>query len=332
MAEPPVAAELRAATKEAWNRFLALVDPLRPDLFRYCRRLTGNVWDAEDLIQDTLEQAFARLGAIEHEIGSPRAYVLRIASNLWVDRLRRNEREARALEAPPAEPAAGDPGGAAEADQRVRDAADRLLADLPPQERAAVLLKEVFELSLDETAHALGTTVGAVKAALHRGRSRLAQPHAANSPDTDSRAGSGAGERPSRAVLERFVERFNARDRAGLLALLLDTAAIRMSGVDYEIGRDGFDREPGWLYYNLLNPQSRWEVAELWGEPLVLVTNPATGAVGSVMRFSTVADRVAEVRVYAFCPDAVREVAAALGRTAAPLGLYRFSPALHPPG
>lgn len=330
MAEPPVAAELRAATKEAWNRFLALVDPLRPDLFRYCRRLTGNVWDAEDLIQDTLEQAFARLGAIEHEIESPRAYVLRIASNLWVDRLRRNEREARALAAPPAEPAAADPGGVAEADERVREAADRLLADLPPQERAAVLLKEVFELGLDEIAHTLGTTVGAVKSALHRGRSRLAEPRAAPPPGVETESGAGAG--PSRAVLERFVERFNARDRAGLLALLLDTAAIRMPGVDYEIGRDGFDREPGWLYYNLLNAQSRWEVAELRGESLVLVTNTASGAVGSVMRFVTVADRVAEVRVYAFCPDAVREVAAALGRTAAPLGLYRFSPEiLHPP-
>lgn len=328
MAEPPVGAELRTATREAWNRFLELVDPVRPDLFRYCRRLTGNAWDAEDLIQDCLEQAFARLGTIEHDLQSPRAYLLRIASNLWVDRMRRCGREARLLDALPAQDAAGGPGAAAETDERVRGAANRLLSDLAPQERAAVVLKEVFELSLNEIAHTLGTTVGAVKSALHRARTRLQQRDAADG----QRHAEPVREAVSRPVLERFVECFNARDRAGLLALLLDGAAIRMPGVDYEIGRDGFDREPGWLHYNLQNPLGRWEVVEWQGEPLVLVLDAPTGAVTSLMRCATVEDRIAEVRVYAFCPDTVREVAAALGRTAAPLGLYRFSPQiLHPP-
>ena len=45
---------------------------------------------------------------------------------------------------------------------------------LSPQERAAVVLKDVFDLSLEEIAEALGSTVGGVKAALHRGRGKLA--------------------------------------------------------------------------------------------------------------------------------------------------------------
>ena len=48
-----------------------------------------------------------------------------------------------------------------------------LFQELAPQERAALLLKEVFELSLDEIAEILGTSLGAVKSALHRGRARL---------------------------------------------------------------------------------------------------------------------------------------------------------------
>lgn len=313
MDESTFGAGMRAATSEAWNRFLKSVDPLRPDLYRYCRRLTGNVWDAEDLIQDTLEQAFARLGSVQHEIGDPRAYVLRIAANLWIDQLRRRATRTRTLEAFGAQASPPDPP----ADSvEVRAAAARLMSELAPQERAAVLLKEVFELTLTEIADVLGTSTGAVKSALHRGRGRLAASRAAGSTDLAV----------SRPLLERFVERFNARDRDGMLALLLDTAVVRMGGVDYEIGRAGIDREPGWLYYNLLVAEARWEVADYAGEPVVLHLPNGDAAIGSIMRYRTEGGRITAIRVYAFCPDAVREVAAELGRPAAPLGLYRFDP------
>ena len=57
----------------------------------------------------------------------------------------------------------------------VRDAAGQLLR-LAPRERAAVLLKDVFDLSLAATASVLKPTVGTVKTALHRGRGRLCVP------------------------------------------------------------------------------------------------------------------------------------------------------------
>ena len=55
----------------------------------------------------------------------------------------------------------------------VRSAGAVLLHRLPPRERAALILKEVFDMSLEETAEVLETTVGAVKSALHRGRAKL---------------------------------------------------------------------------------------------------------------------------------------------------------------
>ena len=48
--------------RRAWHRFLQRTEPCRPDLHRYCRSLTGSVWDAEDLVQDTLLRPFAKLG------------------------------------------------------------------------------------------------------------------------------------------------------------------------------------------------------------------------------------------------------------------------------
>src|SRR5262245_17356805 len=66
----------------------------------FCRRLTGNVWDAEDLVQDTLLRAFGTLGSVHVRIENPRAYLLRTATDLRIDTVRRRESEATALAEP----------------------------------------------------------------------------------------------------------------------------------------------------------------------------------------------------------------------------------------
>jgi hypothetical protein len=122
-------------------------------------------------------------------------------------------------------------------------------------------------------------------------------------------------------VLAAFADAFHARDLKALLALMLDEAEIDMPGVDVEIGRGQFERAGGWFHHNLYGiPEMnvppaawRWEVAEFEGEPLMLVVQPEPRTLMSVMRFTTDDGRIARVRVYAFRPDAVREVADALG-------------------
>lgn len=57
---PSLDSELLATVRAAQRAFVRRIDPIRPDLHRYCLRLTGNVWDAEDLLQETLTRAFAR--------------------------------------------------------------------------------------------------------------------------------------------------------------------------------------------------------------------------------------------------------------------------------
>ena len=65
------------------------------------------------------------------------------------------------------------PDASLETSSEVRDAGSRLLQRLSPQERAAVVLKEVFDMTLEEIADLLATTTGAVKAALHHGIKRI---------------------------------------------------------------------------------------------------------------------------------------------------------------
>jgi RNA polymerase sigma-70 factor (ECF subfamily) len=216
--------DLAAAAQGSWRRFLETYEPLRAQLYRYCRYLTRSPWDAEDLAQDTLARAFVTLAQMGGQgPANPRAWLFRIASNLWIDQARR--RRETAVEAP-------EPAGAPAAEPRAsREAAGTLLVTLSPQERAAVVLKDVFDLSLDEIAEALSTTTGAVKAALHRGRGKLA-----DEPPAE------AGTTPVPAALDAFCAAFNAGDLDRLTALLLDTAVVQVVGATTQYGREAARR------------------------------------------------------------------------------------------
>lgn len=302
--------------REAWQRYVDLLQPIRPGLHRYCRRLTGNLWDAEDLVQDTLVCAFATLGMLHQDIENPRAYVLRTATNQWIDTVRRRAAEAKALDArPEPEPSAGDPSA-------VRDAGATLLQKLAPQERAALVLKEVFELSLAETAEVLQTTVGAVKAALHRARGRLREERPAAPRPA-----------PSVELVDRFVDTYNRRDLQGLVALMLEDASVEQLGCAYATGRKALEEgfltkavygHPEWpkaFQYE----SARIERALFEGEPIALglVVRRGEEALEQVMRFEECDGCVARMRTYAFCPETMRAIGEALGlpvRT----GLYRY--------
>ena len=106
--------ELAGEIQQSWHRFLQRTESLRPVLHRYCRSLTGSVWDAEDLVQDTLLRGFAKLGEFSNPIDNPKAYLFRIATNLWVDRVRLVEIPAPVVDLQTSNP---------EQAQEVRDAA-----------------------------------------------------------------------------------------------------------------------------------------------------------------------------------------------------------------
>ena len=77
---------------EARRRFLALVADVRPELHRYCARMTGSVIDGEDIVQDTLARAYYALS----EMASPpplRPWLFSIAHNRALDHLRRYDRK-----------------------------------------------------------------------------------------------------------------------------------------------------------------------------------------------------------------------------------------------
>ena len=308
MTDTELGTGLRDETRAAWHRFLDLAVPFRPQLYGYCRKLTGNVWDAEDLVQETLLKGFATLGSIHGSIANPKGYLTRIATNLWIDgeRKRKAERESLSRDLPEESSV---PGEASD----VRHAGSTLFEVLAPHERAALVLKDVFDLTLKETAEMLSTSENAVKAALHRGRSRLKE----DSP-THRRVA-------SRVLVDEFVRRLDASDLKGLLALMLDTATIEMPGALVEVGRAEFERKGSWLWQSVnvhpdLPPDMRppkWtnERMEFHGEHIVLGFMPLPDGrlLQGINRFEEAEGRIARIRSYCFSPELAQEIAEELG-------------------
>jgi RNA polymerase sigma-70 factor (ECF subfamily) len=313
MDKPNATDALRHDVESSWHRFLDLYEPLRPELYRYCRHLTRSPWDADDLVQDSLFRAFAKLGSMNEPPANPRGWLFRVASNLWIDRIRAQE--------PIAEP---DPKRASGQEPRaVREAAGTLLSRLSPQERAAVVLKEAFNFTLEEVAEALSTTPGTVKSALHRGRGKLADPLE-------------PGENPPKPqVLDAFCAAFNAADLDRLTALLLDSAEIEVVRVHTEYGPEAARRgvfqgmlfgvrrlaDPARLdgldpafFRDILPQLPRVEPRLHRGEWLLVhwYAHDDGEAVRAITRAEADGDRLTRVRNYFYTPDVLGEICAEL--------------------
>ena len=126
MSTDPVFERLQASHRE----FLALVETIRPDLHRYCARMTGSVADGEDIVQETLARAYYGISQLA-EPPALRPWLFQIAHNRALDHLRRYERRmGRPLEdiedtLAANDDARADPEGALARDQAVRLAVSR---------------------------------------------------------------------------------------------------------------------------------------------------------------------------------------------------------------
>lgn len=200
------------ALAQAREEFLALVASIRPDLHRYCARLTGSVIEGEDIVQETLAKAFYAL-SLQAEMPALRPWLFRIAHNAALDHLKSHGRRFTETR--------DDLESVAGYDDRpdpavVRAALARFLT-LPVIQRSAVILKDVLGCSLEETAEVMETTVMAVKAALVRGRSRL---------KVEEGPGDVASDVPLKAALDRYAALFNARDWDGVRALVAEDCKL----------------------------------------------------------------------------------------------------------
>lgn len=140
-----------------------------PQLRRYARALTEDYTAAEDLVQDTLERAWRRIG-LWRSGSDLRAWLFTIMHNVYVNQLKGNPRK----HSYPVEHAEADLSVTATQEERLelRDL-NKALLRLSNEQREVVLLVGLEEMSYDEAAKILGVPVGTVMSRLSRGREQL---------------------------------------------------------------------------------------------------------------------------------------------------------------
>ena len=180
-------------------------------LFTVAYELLGSAADAEDVVQES----WLKWDRVDHsEVRDPRAYVVRIVTRTALDRLRTVARRREDYVGPwLPEPLLTAPDVAADVElaDSLSTAMLMVLETLEPTERAVFVLREVFDVSYDELAEAVGRTPAAVRQIAHRARTLVAErrPRGATSRADTARA---------LAAFVRAIETGDLQELADLLA------------------------------------------------------------------------------------------------------------------
>jgi RNA polymerase sigma-70 factor (ECF subfamily) len=230
------------------------LEAYRVELTGYCYRMLGSV-DAEDAVQETFIRAWRAHDRFERR-SALRSWLYRIATNVCFDMLDSRKRRARPMDLGPAgepivenlrtpdqlwiEPmpdslvvGGGDPAEIVGARESVRLAFVAALQQLPPRQRAVLVLCEVLRWKAAEVAELLETSVASVTSALQRARATLEASDATQS--TTSRSVDAADEE----LLRRYVSAFEQYDMDALTSLIHEDATQSMPPFDLWLaGRD----------------------------------------------------------------------------------------------
>ena len=176
----PITDESAQVLRALWFDFVAEIEPIRPKLHAYCLRLSGSVWEAEDLTQEILIRVYQNLKSYRAESGSFQNWIMRVARNLIIDHYRQVRRFPQT-------------GGSEELEtMNIRDdkspnpqrAAEQVeasrflqggLQSLSPELKEAIVLRDLEGMAYGDMAELLNVPEGTVKSRINRGRLELAK-------------------------------------------------------------------------------------------------------------------------------------------------------------
>jgi RNA polymerase sigma-70 factor, ECF subfamily len=255
----------------ASRSFEELAEPFRREIKLHCYRMLGSLHDSEDLVQETYLRAWRGFDSFDG--GSFRAWLYKIATNACLNALESRKRTRcllpdqlgpPALRPPDGGPAtevpwlepyphggledipdeAPDPEARYTAREAVQLAFVAAIQELPPRQRAALMLCDVLGWAALETATLLGGSTASINSALQRARETLAKRYPDGRPLVV--------ERPSAAqqtLLGRYLRAWEGHDLDGFVALLKEDATFAMPPwPQWYAGRDAIRTVTAWAW------------------------------------------------------------------------------------
>jgi RNA polymerase sigma-70 factor (ECF subfamily) len=231
--------------REAFSR---MAEPFRPALKLHCYRMLGSLHEAEDAVQDTFMRAWTGLENFEGR-ATFKNWLFRIATNTCLNALTSRSRRNRLLPeqiGPPssamptgqpeadipwlqpypdweiegiADPAPG-PGARYEMRETIRLAFVAAVQQLPPRQRAVLMLVDVIGWPAHEAATLLESSLASVNSALQRAREKMRSQYGSFERQ--------ASDQIQRDLIDRYVRAWESADLEGFVALLRDDAKLAM--------------------------------------------------------------------------------------------------------
>lgn len=251
----------KPAPDRANEAFERLAEPLRREIKVRCYRMLGSLHEADDLVQETFLRAWRSFDSFEG--GSFRAWLYRIATNACLNALASRKSAQRLLPdqlgpasapMPPGAPATdvawlepfpdsdltgiADDAPTPEARYTSREAVQlafvAAIQQLPPRQRAALLLCDVLGWAATEAATLIGGSTASINSALQRARETLSKHYPEGRPLTTLRADPAQQE-----LLGRYLQAWEGHDLDGFVALLKeDATAIMPPWLQWFAGRE----------------------------------------------------------------------------------------------
>lgn len=299
---------LEAAQKGDEPAFASLFERYRGELTAHCYRMLGSHHDAEDAMQEVMLRAWKALPRFEGR-AKLRSWLYTIATNTSLNAIEKRTKRVHPVDYGPRSQADGDgppgmpvtesvwieplpdetlgiedfeAGPEARLEQResIELAFVAALQLLPPNQRAALILREVLGFSAKEVAATLETSVAAVNSALQRARATIDERLPERSQQQTVRE---LGPDGMREVIDAYVAAWNRQDIDGVVAMLTEQATFSMPPLATWYGGEGGPPEMrAFLRVGPLSGEWDWRHLEVGanGQPALAfyAWHPAEGA------------------------------------------------------
>jgi RNA polymerase sigma-70 factor (ECF subfamily) len=242
---------LEAARGGDQGAFTTLAERYRGELHAHCYRMLGSIHDAEEALQEAMLRAWRGLPKFAGR-SSLRSWLYRIATNTCLDQIGRRPKRVLPVDyGPPTDPhdgpieplvdstwigpypdeavGIGDGYASPEARYEMRESVElafiAALQTLPPNQRAALILREVLGFSAKETAEALDTSVASINSALQRARASVDSRTPERSQQQTLRE---LGDEGVRQTVESYIDAWERGDVEAVVGMLTEDAAFTM--------------------------------------------------------------------------------------------------------